>query len=182
MKITQLNMAYNDNGSIAVGLSLLLEPGEDPSLFAQMFQGGVTMLPTVQPGPPVSESPLEPPASSEPKPAKAKRRTKKEMVAARAAEVEDGEAHPEPKPVGRRPRKIEDEGEPYRQPSEADNAKLEIADADLSKAASDAARVITPAKVMDKLEEFGVSGVGEIKGAQRQEFLDWCVKETEVTF
>lgn len=49
----------------------------------------------------------------------------------------------------------------------------EITDADLSKAASEGARVLTPKVVMEYLNaEFGVKNVGELKGAQRRGFID----------
>lgn len=47
-----------------------------------------------------------------------------------------------------------------------------ITDADLSKACSDAARVLTPKVVMEYLGTFGAKQAGELKGDDRRKFLD----------
>lgn len=64
----------------------------------------------------------------------------------------------------------------------ASAAASEISDADLSKAASECARICTPAVVKDILKDFHVDKVGDIKPVERQEFLDECagaIKEAE---
>lgn len=48
----------------------------------------------------------------------------------------------------------------------------EITDADLSKAASEAARTITPKGVVEVLKMFSVSYLGDLDQAQRREFID----------
>lgn len=48
----------------------------------------------------------------------------------------------------------------------------ELSDADLSKAASEAARVLTPKVVMGILADFGVKGTQDLKGADRRKFVD----------
>lgn len=48
----------------------------------------------------------------------------------------------------------------------------DITDEDLTKAASQAAQVIGAPAVMEVLEEFAVSKLGDLQGDQRQEFLD----------
>jgi len=55
---------------------------------------------------------------------------------------------------------------------EAPAETSDITNADLAKAASHAAGQITPARVKETLEHFGVSKVQELVGDQRQEFLD----------
>lgn len=55
-------------------------------------------------------------------------------------------------------------------------------DEDLTKAASEAADAITPAKVKEILDQFGVGFVGELDGDSRAEFidlLDTAVKEAK---
>lgn len=55
-------------------------------------------------------------------------------------------------------------------------------DEDLTKAASEAADTITPAKVKEILDQFGVGFVGELDGDNRAEFidlLDTAVKEAK---
>ena len=54
----------------------------------------------------------------------------------------------------------------------AEEVSDEISDADVSRAASQAAEVITPQEVTAVLESFGVASVGELDQAQRREFLD----------
>lgn len=56
-------------------------------------------------------------------------------------------------------------------PAPADDGDDEINDADLSKAASEAAQVITPGGVQEILDQFGCA-LRELDQSQRQEFLD----------
>lgn len=57
-------------------------------------------------------------------------------------------------------------------PSPAASPSTDISDADLSKAASEGARALTPKVVMEYLASLGVKTTGELKGGQRREFLD----------
>lgn len=54
-----------------------------------------------------------------------------------------------------------------------------ISDADLTKACSEAARVLTPKVVQEILGEFGVKMANEIKPDDRREFLDLLDKEVK---
>jgi len=56
--------------------------------------------------------------------------------------------------------------------AEAPEALSKITDADLTTAASIAAGRITPKRVKEILEEFGVSEVGKLEQGVRQEFID----------
>ena len=108
---------------------------------------------------------------------KRQRRTKAEIE---AAEKEATERRPtevqispepqstEPKPRRRRKREGELSAAPDAAPSKPDDA--EITDADVARAASDAARVLTSKVVVGVLGEFGVANVGELSQEQRREF------------
>lgn len=54
-----------------------------------------------------------------------------------------------------------------------------ITDADVAKAASEAARELTPAVVLSVLEEFGVGNVAELSQEQRREFMDSLREEMD---
>jgi len=52
------------------------------------------------------------------------------------------------------------------------NIQTDISDADLSKAASEAARILTPKVILAFLAEFGVKGTQDLKDADRHKFVD----------
>ncbi len=54
-----------------------------------------------------------------------------------------------------------------------------ISDADMTKGASEAADIITPAIVTEIMTEYGVASVDEIKQSERQEFLDQLQTEID---
>ena len=61
-------------------------------------------------------------------------------------------------------------------PSDGDE---DLTDADMAKAASEAARVLTPKVVMDILQEFGVGVVNDIPQGERQEFVELLKGEVD---
>ncbi len=97
-----------------------------------------------------TSEPTEPATSSEPEPTKRRRR-------ARSTEAP-----------------AETKGRTRRRASAALSPSDDLKDTDLSKAASGLADATNPKVVLDLLEEFGVTKVGELKGDARREFLGWC--------
>lgn len=81
----------------------------------------------------------------------------------RSAPEGAGEAEPEAAPRRRRGRPSKSEAE----------AEAEITDVDLTKAATNAAEVLSPKGVDAVLDEFGVATLGDLKQDQRQEFLEF---------
>ena len=116
-----------------------------------------------------------------------KRRTKAEIAAAAMAEVETAEADagegprsqgPDdpPTPRRRRARPVasvsEDvKGRTRSRRATAKSPSDELKDTDLSKAASALADATNPKVVLDLLEKFHVSKVGELEGDARREFV-----------
>jgi len=96
-------------------------------------------------------------AADEPKPAKTK---------AKAAPKEEA-----PKVSSRRKGNGAAEPAPAEEAAEEETGD-EITDADLSKAASEAARVISPPEVTAVIDQFGVGHMREMDQPQRREFLD----------
>ncbi|KKL63398.1 hypothetical protein LCGC14_2175480, partial [marine sediment metagenome] len=86
-------------------------------------------------------------------------------LSARERRLAKGNSKPKSKPKSTRGRK--GKGNKKDAPV-SDN----ITDADLTKAASIGAETITPAKVMEILEQFGVGDVSKLEGESRREFLD----------
>lgn len=86
-------------------------------------------------------------------------------------------AKPKPEPEAKEPEKKSTSRRKGSAPAKAatkvvQNTGDEISDADVAKAASNAAQVLTPAVVKAVLEEYGVGGVQELEQGQRREFID----------
>lgn len=110
-------------------------------------------------------------AVAEPKPAEAAPEPKSEPAARKRGRPKKAEAVEEEKPAEEA---AEEAPRKRRRPDRKPEAEArEISDADLASAASHAARKVTPAKVIEKLEEFGVSEIRQLEGDQRAEFVDW---------
>lgn len=111
-----------------------------------------------------------------------RRRTKAEMDAAHATEAASSadEAAPsetEAAPTRRRRRRRpSDPGDHAR-----DNAVAEITDADIAKAASDAARPLTPKVVLEELAKFNVTNVAALDQEQRQNFMSMLKNRVEAS-
>ncbi len=69
------------------------------------------------------------------------------------------------------------------QTTKSPSEPTKISDADMSKAASEAALVIPVAEIKDYIQAFGVSTVGDIKQEDRREFLDelraWITEKSQ---
>lgn len=95
----------------------------------------------------------------------------------RSVENDKAEEAPAEEPVSRRRRSVEPEPaaeeQPVRRSRRAAPAEEGISDADLTKAASQAAAKITPKLVMQILkEDYGVTTTNDVPKDKRQEFLD----------
>ena len=76
--------------------------------------------------------------------------------------------------AGRRSRRAAATASTAKSPSDKD-----ISDEDVMKAASEAARELTPKHVMDRLEEFGVNNAAELSSTQRQKFVSTLQKNLD---
>tara|TARA_R110000787_G_scaffold97868_3_gene201604 strand:- start:4574 stop:5002 length:429 start_codon:yes stop_codon:yes gene_type:complete len=108
----------------------------------------------------VTDQPI-PDIEPEEKPKRRDRPRKEEPVAETSSQDPEAEPVEEEKPTRRRGR-----------PKTNGAAAPDISDADVAKAASQAASRITPKAVTAVLEEFGVGTVNDLDQAQRQEFMD----------
>ena len=114
------------------------------------------------------------------KPKKTRKRQLKKKAAAKKAKaepVEDAPAEPETpveKPKKGSRRRGNGAANPAAQAvtSVGVNTGSEISDRDVSKAASNAASVLTPIVVKGVKSEYGVTSVGELDQDQRREFID----------
>lgn len=103
----------------------------------------------------------------------------------RSRSAEPAEEAPAEEPVSRRRRSVEPEPasveeQPVRRSRRAAPAEEGISDADVSKAASQAAAKITPALVMLILkEDYGVTTANDVPKDKRQEFLDTLKAEMD---
>ncbi len=110
-----------------------------------------------------AEAPAEDPPAEEPKP---KKRTR-----AKAADKKGEKADDAPEPRRRRSAKVAEAKDPPADDPPEDDGGDEITDEDVMKAASEAAKDITPKVVMEILEQFGVVNVGDLDQAQRRKFI-----------
>jgi hypothetical protein len=166
MKIDSINIRTDNEGVTRVTMSAALEAGEAVSLpNVQTLFGQLVVTHDT------TEAPIDPPAT-----------TGRKKRGAAKTEEEAPKAEEEAPKTGRKKRgaaKTEEEAPKAvvrnRRTKKADEG---ITDADLAKAASEAAAAVTPEIVQEIMrDDHGVENVSDIPQEERQKFLDTLVEE-----
>ena len=153
------------SGETAAASSAASEPSENPTEGRRRRRGAEAAPSASETSAPATATPAEPTSGS---------------VRRRRAAIEEAAAAPAASPTeGRRRRSASATDTPSSNATGSATSPSEITDADLSKAASEGARNLTPKRVEKILEEFKVAKLQDLRDGQRRRFIEIIAAEIE---